>query len=114
MFVRALAAVLGAASLAMLVHSVANPLYDDQVNAGAIWDTLSWIMAVGFPLALVVAYRLKTEATASEAASDGAILSTVCVLCNRIRGSRVLSAYSSAASRTWKRKTQSAASGGYQ
>ena len=77
MFVRALAAVLGAASLALLVHSVANPLYDDQVNAGAIWDTLSWIMAVGFPLALVVTYRLKTEATASEAASAGAILSTV-------------------------------------
>ena len=52
MLIRTLAAVLGAASLAMLVHSVANPLYDDQVNAGAIWDTLSWIMAVGFPLAL--------------------------------------------------------------
>ena len=77
MLIRILAAALGAASLAMLVHSVANPLYDDQVNAGAIWDTLSWIMAVGFPLALVVTYRLKTEATASEASSASAILSTV-------------------------------------
>ena len=77
MLLRSLAAAFGAASLAMLVHSVANPLYDDQVNTGAIWDTLSWIMAVVFPLALVVTYRLKTEATASEAASADAILSTV-------------------------------------
>ena len=77
MLIRTLAAVLGAASLAMLVHSVAYPLYDDQVNAGAIWDALTWIMAVGFPLALAVTYRLKTEATASEAGSASAILSTV-------------------------------------
>ena len=47
------------------------------MNAGAIWDTLGWVMAVGFPLAVTVTYRLKTEATASEASSAGAILSTV-------------------------------------
>ena len=77
MFVRTSAAALGAASLAMLVHFVANPLYDEWVNNGAIWDALGWVMAVGFPLAMALTYRLKSEAAALGADSVGAVFSNI-------------------------------------
>ena len=72
-----LAAVLGAASLAMLVHFVANPLYDDWVDVGAVWDAFSYVLAVGYLLALGVTYRLKAESEASKSGSAQSILLTI-------------------------------------
>ena len=77
MFVRTSATALGAASLAMLVHFVANSLYDEWVKNGAIWDALGWVMAVGFPLAMALTYRLKAEAAALGADSAGAVFSNI-------------------------------------
>ena len=72
-----LAAVLGAASLAMLVHFVANPLYDDWVDVGAVWDAFSYVLAVGYLLALGVTHRLKAESEASKSGSAQSILLTI-------------------------------------
>ena len=73
----ALAAVLGAASLAMLVHFVANPLYDEWVDVGAVWDAFSYVLAVGYLLVLGVTYRLKAESEASRSGSAESVLLTI-------------------------------------
>ena len=74
---RPVAAVFGLGSLAMLVQFVGSPLYADWVDVGAIWDMLSWVIAVVSLLALVVTYRLKTEAAASKSGSAEEIFSTI-------------------------------------
>ncbi len=61
----------------MLVHFVANPLYDDWVDVGAVWDAFSYVLAVGYLLALGVTYRLKAESEASKSGSAQSILLTI-------------------------------------
>ena len=74
---RPLAIVFGVASLAMLVQFTASPLYSNLVDVGAIWDALSYVIAVVSLLALVVTYRLKVEAAASGSSTPDAIFSTI-------------------------------------
>ena len=74
---RPLAIVFGVASLAMLVQFTASPLYSNLVDVGAIWDALSYVIAVVSLLALVVTYRLKVAAAASSSSTPEAIFSTI-------------------------------------
>ena len=74
---RPLAIVFGVASLAMLVQFTASPLYSSLVDVGAIWDALSYVIAVVSLLALVVTYRLKVEAAASSSSTPDAIFSSI-------------------------------------
>ena len=74
---RPLAIVFGVASLAMLVQFTASPLYSNLVDVGAIWDALSYVIAVVSLLALVVTYRLKVAAAASSSSTSEAIFSTI-------------------------------------
>ena len=74
---RPLAIVFGVASLAMLVQFTASPLYSNLVDVGAIWDALSYVIAVVSLLALVVTYRLKVAAAASGSSTPEAIFPTI-------------------------------------
>ncbi len=74
---RPLAAIFGGASLAMLVHFVASPLYAEWVDVGLIWDSLSWVIAVVSLLALGVTYRLKADVAVSGGGTAEAVLATL-------------------------------------
>ena len=108
----ALAAVLGAASLAMLVHFVANPLYDEWVDVGAVWDAFSYVLAVGYLLALGVTYRLKAESEASRSGSAESVLLTIAFYATVFLTIVFFRNWTSS-SCTWSRTRPPGASGGW-
>ncbi len=56
-----LAVILGLTALAVLVHFVLGPVYEDVIESHEIWNVLNWFMAFGVLVALIVTYLAKKE-----------------------------------------------------
>ena len=56
-----LAVILGLTALAVLLHFVLSPFYDDVVESGDVWNVLNWFMAFGVIVALVLTYLAKRD-----------------------------------------------------
>ena len=62
-----LSVVLGLVALAVLVHFVFNPFYEDAVDAISVWHVLNWCMAVGVIITLALTYvRMRSLGTDSD------------------------------------------------
>ena len=62
-----LSVVLGLMALAVLVHFVFNPFYEDAVEAISVWHVLNWCMAVGVIITLALTYmRMRSLGTDSD------------------------------------------------
>ncbi len=87
---RPVAAVFGLGSLAMLVQFVGSPLYADWVDVGAIWDMLSWVIAVVSLLALVVDLPAEDRGLGLQERLCGGDILHYRLLCHSLPGHRVL------------------------
>ncbi|MDE2823600.1 MAG: hypothetical protein OXK79_08860 [Chloroflexota bacterium] len=56
-----LAVILGLTAVAVLLHFVLSPFYDDVVESGDVWNVLNWFMAFGVIVALVLTYLAKRD-----------------------------------------------------
>lgn len=56
-----LAVILGLTALAVLLHFVLSPFYEDVVESGDVWNVLNWFMAFGVIVALVLTYLVKRD-----------------------------------------------------
>ena len=56
-----LAVILGLTALAVLVHFVLGPVYEDVIESHEVWNVLNWFMAFGVLVALIVTYLAKKE-----------------------------------------------------
>ena len=56
-----LAVILGLTALAVLLHFVLSPFYEDVVESGDVWNVLNWFMAFGVIVALVLTYLAKRD-----------------------------------------------------
>jgi len=56
-----LAVIIGLTALAVLLHFVLSPFYDDVVESGDVWNVLNWFMAFGVIVALVLTYLAKKD-----------------------------------------------------
>ena len=62
-----LSVVLGLMALAVAVHFVFNPFYEDAVDATSVWHVLNWCMAVGVIITLALTYmRMRSLGTDSD------------------------------------------------
>ena len=61
-----LAIIVGLTAVAVLVHFVLGPVYDDVVGSGDVWNVLNWFMAFGVIVALVVTFLAKRDAEARD------------------------------------------------
>ena len=61
-----LAVVLGLTALAVLIHFVLNPVYEDVIESGDVWNVLNWFMAFGVIAVLVVTYLAKRDTRKDE------------------------------------------------
>ncbi len=59
---RPLAVIVGLTAVAVLVHFVLGPVYEDVVGSGDVWNVLNWFMAFAVVVALVVTFRAKRDA----------------------------------------------------
>ena len=58
---RPLAVILGLTALAVLIHFVLNPFYEDVIESHEIWNVLNWIMSFGVIAVLVLTYLVKRD-----------------------------------------------------
>ena len=56
-----LAVILGLTALAVLVHFVLSPFYEDVIESHDVWNILNWFMALGVIVALVLTYLAKRD-----------------------------------------------------
>ena len=56
-----LAVILGLTALAVLLHFVLSPFYEDVVESGDVWNVLNWFMAFGVIVVLIVTYLAKRD-----------------------------------------------------
>ncbi len=63
---RPLAAIVALTAVAVLVHFVLSPFYEDAVGSGDVWNVLNWFMAFGVIVALVVTFLAKRNAEAGD------------------------------------------------
>ena len=56
-----LAVILGLTALAVLLHFVLSPFYEDVVESGDVWNVLNWFMAFGVIVALVLTNLAKRD-----------------------------------------------------
>ena len=58
---RPLAVILGLTALAVLIHFVLSPVYEDVIESHDVWNILNWFMAFGVLVALVLTYLAKKD-----------------------------------------------------
>ena len=63
---RPLAVIVGLTAVAVLVHFVLGPVYEDAVESGDVWNILNWFMAFAVVVALVVTFRAKRDAESGD------------------------------------------------
>ena len=63
---RPLAVIVGLTAVAVLIHFVLGPVYEDAVESHDVWNVLNWFMAGGVIVALVVTFLAKREAEAGD------------------------------------------------
>ena len=63
---RPLAVIVGLTAVAVLVHFVLGPVYEDVLESGDVWSVLNWFMALGVIVALVVTFQAKRDAEAGD------------------------------------------------
>ena len=56
-----LAVILGLTALAVLLHFVLSPFYEDVVESGDVWNVLNWFMAFGVIVTLILTYLAKRD-----------------------------------------------------
>ncbi len=56
-----LAVLLGLTALAVLVHFVLSPVYEDVIESHEIWNVLNWLMSFGVIAVLVLTYLAKKD-----------------------------------------------------
>ena len=56
-----LAVILGLTALAVLLHFVLSPFYEDVVESGDVWNVLNWFMAFGVIVVLILTYLAKRD-----------------------------------------------------
>ena len=61
---RPLAVIVGLTAVAVLVHFVLGPVYEDVLESGDVWSVLNWFMAFAVIVALVVTFQAKRDAEA--------------------------------------------------
>lgn len=56
-----LAVILGLTALAVLLHFVLSPFYEDVVESDDVWNVLNWFMAFGVIVTLILTYLAKRD-----------------------------------------------------
>ena len=61
-----LAVIVGLTAVAVLIHFVLGPVYEDVLDSGDIWTILNWFMAFAVIVALVVTFQAKRDAESGD------------------------------------------------
>ena len=56
-----LAVILGLTALAVLIHFVLSPFYEDVIEGHDVWNILNWFMSFGVIAVLVLTYLAKKD-----------------------------------------------------
>ncbi len=57
-----LAVILALTAIAVLIHFIAGPFYQDLIESNTVWSVLNWFMAFGVIAALILTYMTKRTA----------------------------------------------------
>jgi hypothetical protein len=58
---RPLAVIVALTAVAVLVHFVLSPVYEEVVGSGDVWNVLNWFMALGVIVTLFLTYLAKKD-----------------------------------------------------